>query len=470
MNSRKVLIAVLLFFDIQNLYALPSFSRQTGQSCASCHLSYGELTPQGRQFKLTGYSEGNYVIPLSITGVVSDTKINSTSSSIDPSITMPKNSSLIPEEASIYVAGKFYGRLGGYLKLTLNLSNTTPLLNSQGIQTGTKVGGDTYLDASEIRYANNFSRGGHNLLLGGTLNNAPGTQDLWKISPVNSYSFRSSNLLSAWEVGQFGPTALIDGGLNSQVAGVSLYAMLDDSIYAELAGYTRFSTPLKVISLADNLNTVSTGPNPYWRLAYNHVIGEDSWMVGTFGMITDLKHDPETPGSSGGEYTDIGLDAQYQHITDLHSWSAHMTYINEKIDWAGKSVIRMNHDSTHSELHTLKAELGYNYKHQLGAQVFSFYTNGSTDNNYWTYSQNVSSGACNQTNSELAFCSANGSPKTSGYGFELYYEPMSYMHFSLQQTFYDNFLGGSSFYDNSSGNLRAAKDNNLTYLYAVFSY
>lgn len=79
-------------------------------------------------------------------------------------------------------------------------------------------------------------------------------------------------------------------------------------------------------------------------------------------------------------------------------------------------------------------------------------------------------GACNQNNSQLAFCSANGSLKTSGYGVELYYVPVPYVHIALQQTFYNNFLGGATFIDNSSGTVRAAKDNNLTYLYVVFSY
>lgn len=470
MSPRIVLTVVLLFFCIQNVYALPSFSRQTGQSCAACHLSYGELTPSGRQFKLLGYSTGNYVIPLSVTGTVSETKINNTSSSIDPSITMAKNSSVIPEDASLYIAGKFYENLGGYIKLTLNAANTNPLFNSQGVQTGTKVGGDTYLDASEIRYATNLIKGDHNVVVGASLNNAPTIQDLWKISPVNGYPYRTSNLLNAWGIGQFGPTTLIDGSLNSQVAGISVYTMIDDSIYAEFAGYTRFSTPLQVISVSGDLNTVSSSPNPYWRLAYSHVQNENSYMLGTFGMITNLKNDPDISGSSGGKYTDIGFDFEYQHITDTHSWSTRMTYIMEQVDWNAQSVSNMNHDANHSRLNTLKAQLGYNYKHQLGAQVFSFYTNGSTDNNYWTYNENVSSGACNQTNSQLAFCSANGSPKTSGYGFELYYEPIHYAHVALQQTFYNNFLGGSTFYDNSSGILRTAKDNNLTYLYAVFSY
>ncbi len=34
--------------------AVPSFSRQTGQACATCHTAFPELTPFGRRFKLSG--------------------------------------------------------------------------------------------------------------------------------------------------------------------------------------------------------------------------------------------------------------------------------------------------------------------------------------------------------------------------------------------------------------------------------
>ena len=38
--------------------ALPSFARQTGQPCATCHTAFPELTPYGREFKLRGYTAG----------------------------------------------------------------------------------------------------------------------------------------------------------------------------------------------------------------------------------------------------------------------------------------------------------------------------------------------------------------------------------------------------------------------------
>ena len=36
--------------------ALPSYARQTGQPCATCHTAFPELTPYGRQFKIGGYT------------------------------------------------------------------------------------------------------------------------------------------------------------------------------------------------------------------------------------------------------------------------------------------------------------------------------------------------------------------------------------------------------------------------------
>ena len=36
--------------------AVPSFARQTGLACAMCHTVFPQLTPYGREFKLTGYT------------------------------------------------------------------------------------------------------------------------------------------------------------------------------------------------------------------------------------------------------------------------------------------------------------------------------------------------------------------------------------------------------------------------------
>ena len=51
-----LVIAWLLFILKPEAHAVPSYSRQTGLSCATCHFAPPELTAFGRKFKLEGYT------------------------------------------------------------------------------------------------------------------------------------------------------------------------------------------------------------------------------------------------------------------------------------------------------------------------------------------------------------------------------------------------------------------------------
>lgn len=473
MKIRFVKIAIFCTTLLSSIgaQALPSFAEQTEQACKVCHLNIGELTPAGREFKLKGYTQGNRVRPFSLTATASVTKVKSTTSSVDASVTMPKNGQLIPEEANLYVAGKFSDHIGGNLKWTASVANANPLFGSTGVQTGTHVGHDFFLDASDVRFAQQEDVASQTVAWGVSLNNAPASQDLWNTTPVHTFPYRSSSLLNAWGTGQFGPTSMMDGGLNSQTTGLGVYAMWNDTIYMELSNYFKSSPGSSALQLSGPVNTINSSANPYWRLAWNRVNGNDSFMVGMFGMVTHLARDPFVAGSASGKYTDTGLDAQYQHITDVHSLSAQATYIHEQVEWGSHSVGR-SHDTSDGTLNTFKTKVTYDYARTYGTSIFYFKSNGSTDNLYWAYNPNPSviTGACNQNNSILAYCSATGSPKTSGVGFELYYAPTPKIHIALQQTYYRNFLGGTTFVDNSSGNTRSASDNNLTYLYLTYAH
>ena len=43
---------------VESAQALPSYARQTGQPCGTCHTDFPALTPYGRRFKLLGYTTG----------------------------------------------------------------------------------------------------------------------------------------------------------------------------------------------------------------------------------------------------------------------------------------------------------------------------------------------------------------------------------------------------------------------------
>jgi hypothetical protein len=50
------LVGLWVFCYLSEARAVPSFARQTGFSCTTCHTVFPELTPMGRTFKLTGYT------------------------------------------------------------------------------------------------------------------------------------------------------------------------------------------------------------------------------------------------------------------------------------------------------------------------------------------------------------------------------------------------------------------------------
>src|SRR5215475_15585036 len=89
--SEVVVAFVILMCVAGCASAVPSFARQTGQECPACHVSWPELTPYGRFFKLTGYtigknfvsSEGFNYMPMAAMAQASVTHLQN-NSMIDP--------------------------------------------------------------------------------------------------------------------------------------------------------------------------------------------------------------------------------------------------------------------------------------------------------------------------------------------------------------------------------------------------
>ena len=53
-----ILAALLTTVYAPPAKALPSYARQTGQPCGTCHTDFAGLTPYGRLFKIQGYTAG----------------------------------------------------------------------------------------------------------------------------------------------------------------------------------------------------------------------------------------------------------------------------------------------------------------------------------------------------------------------------------------------------------------------------
>src|SRR5271169_6308606 len=114
-------LALLLYAmlgAIEPALAVPSYARQTGQECVACHVSFPELTPYGRYFKLTGYtigktfvsSEGFNYAPLAVMAQASVTHTqNNHTTDPDTGETVSvnqRNDSLVFSGASLFLATK----------------------------------------------------------------------------------------------------------------------------------------------------------------------------------------------------------------------------------------------------------------------------------------------------------------------------------------------------------------------------
>jgi hypothetical protein len=207
-----MLVAVLLFIPTL-ARAVPSFARQTGFECTTCHLSWPELTSVGRQFKLGGYTLMQKVteerpwlptrndgpppkLPLAAMLQFSAPQTNSTAGA-DPD-NFPRNNSAVLQQFSLFYAGRIAEHLGAFVQWSYD-----------------GIAHHSSIDNVDVRVANRFKHEDTELAYGLTLNNNPTVSDIYNSTPEWGFPFASSSVAVA-------PNAatLIDGGLGQQVVGL----------------------------------------------------------------------------------------------------------------------------------------------------------------------------------------------------------------------------------------------------------
>jgi hypothetical protein len=441
--------------------AVPSFARQTGQECPACHVSWPELTPYGRFFKVTGYTIGKTFwssegggpyVPVAMMAQASISSIkNNTTTDPDTGETiavMPRQNLPVFTGASLFLATKLNDYFGVFYQWTYdNLA-----YNDQGVRTG-----HSSIDNTDIRGAYKYAPLNAEIpewIVGLTLNNNPTVSDPWNSTPAWGFPYTSSPLAPT-------PAAatLIDGGLAQQVAGLGAYAFWRKSVYLEFADYRTANVASNAFRRGlpyDQPGGVFavTNYNPYWRLAYAHDWGANSIMVGTYGMVANVYPDNLNTTTPTDRYRDIAVDAQYQYITDPHTFTAQATYINERQSYnasynavqetgagigAGPTPANLN-----DTLRTFKAKGTYYHDRKYGGSIAYFQTTGSADAGL--YGTDVDGNA--------------RTPNSSGYIVELDYLPIQNIRLTVQYTGYSKFDGARTNYD---GNGRNASDNNTLF-------
>jgi hypothetical protein len=450
----RLLVLIVLGLAITPSWAVPSFARQTGMTCAACHTVFPELTPFGREFKLNGYVLDNIkqvtgidvensqtlainsLPPLSVMLQVSYTHTaKALPDSTLPGALAKDGEVLFPDQVSLFYAGKIANELGAFMQLTYDGA------------------ADHFgLDNTDIRYAHHLAFGGsdgndHHLIVGLTLNNNPTVQDVWNTTPAWGFPFSGSSVAP----GQI-TSAQIDGRLGQSVAGLGVYTWFDDHFYAEITGYTA-AVPGGSHPLDSTQSNVAHGLSPYWRLAYEQRWDRHSLSVGTYGM--DTKVHPGNGTALQGptdQFKDIAADVQYQFIGEDHLVTALATYIHES-QTLDASVIDLFAAHADNNLKTLKLTGEYSYRRKIGGSLGYFNTTGSTDMTLYAAAPVVGS--------------ANNSPNTDGYIAELNYLPWLNVKLQIQYVGYEKFNGLKLNYD---GTGRNASDNNTLFALVWLNY
>ena len=436
--------------------ALPSFARQTGQPCATCHNgAYAQLTPFGREFKLNGYTAGgtrchdmpaiaggqerDFQLPLSMMVVSSftHTQKDQPEQPVNRdglSNGLNLNDNVMPiEGASVFLAGQLYCKLGAFIQVTYGRAD------------------DAYsLDNTEFRYATKGKVGSADVLFGMFANNNPTLDDVWNTTPA----WRIPG--GGWQATSFGPpiaTPLIDGGLAGSVAGAGSYVFVNNMFYAAVGAYASLDRKtLKFLGESDSVTAID-GLAPYWRLAVEKNWGDYSLMFGTFGMIANMKPDI-TQFTPTDRYTDIGWDAQFQYLKGAHFLTLRASYIDEWLRLGGTSSATIGGaDNLKNHLSELNLSATYSYNSVYSITAGYFDIRGSTD---------------------LTFFGGNiGSPNARGEVLDFGYSPWSHggpalwpwlnTRVGVQLTHYNKTQGVSSNYD---GNGRNAKDDDAIWAYS----
>ncbi|WP_205736148.1 hypothetical protein [Acidiferrobacter sp. SPIII_3] len=474
-----------------NAWAVPSFSRQTGWSCATCHTSYPQLTPMGRIFKLMGYTTTNLQPQQKVEAKVGNVvhlllpRISQFSIFVQAAgthvaggqavlkgpgatraggSTVGSNNNLqVPKQVSLFYAGEITPHVGDFLHITYS---------------GTS-GGFAFDDSSIVR-AQAWNLGRYNTLITGVdVNNTPSATDLWNTSTDWQAPFFTSNYTAEGAV----PTTFIAAsqGASFPLIGLGTYA-------ADIVGPNRANWFYAEADAYDNSEGTGAAPNsgvigegggnqytlhnssscinaadcvafgqlagtaPYLRLAYQHDWSDWNWEVGTYDMWSRVYAAPTS--SAVDRFYDYDLDSQLQwlDINDNNNVTVRANFIHEDARFAAGDVGPTGGSSNaHGQLNTFNLNATYWYHDEYGAQGGFQDVTGTANSNFWGGNIYTSANGSPNTTDEWVeasylpcgniYTSANGSPNTTDEWVEASYLPWWNTRLSVRYTMFNKFRG-----------------------------
>ena len=443
LDARASAAAPALLDALRRIHrAVPGFSRQTGLPCSTCHYQFPQLTPFGRLFKLNGYTMsglatiagGDSARPSLKLPPIPTVSTMVVASLAHTSKVLPEaqnNTTLFPEQASVFLGGEITPRMGAFVQFTYAAPD-----------------GAIGIDNVDVRYANHTSWLDKDLLLGATLHNNPTVQDVWNTVPAWTFPFMSASVMPS-------PIAstLIDGTLGQQVLGLGGYALWDNLLYAEFTAY-RSAQQGTAAPLDSGSQSVISNFIPYGRVALQNTFGDTYLMVGGFGFLGARVYPKGVTGPTD-RYTTLGADAQLEH--KLNAGGAMLigrtSYIHEAqtLDATFAAAEAQNRTA---DLETIRVNVSYLPNVHWSGTLGWFSTMGSADAVRYPAEDLVGS--------------RTGKPNTDGAIGELTWNAWENTRLGLQYTAFTRFNGAGDAYDVPGG--RRATDNNTLYLYTWLAF
>lgn len=443
---RLVLLACLgaLGLAAAPAYAIPSFARQTGVSCAACHTVFPQLTAFGRQFKLRGYTLGAaledksfpYNLPLAAGLQVANTAVKDRSNGSDPEEDFPQANKTIVQQFALYYGGKVAGKVGAALQY-----------NWDGIEKQWRA------EMADIRYADSTSVKDRDLIYGVSVANSPTVQDIWNTSPMWSFPHVENAGITPMN------TSLLDMTLDNQVGGVAVYGFYDSQFYGEVGFFRNGRRGIfKPLNSGTELTTAIDGYAPHLRLAWEKNSGPHSFEIGMHAQRANIFPDPGNLSGPTDRYSDISLDGQYDYMGGDHMFSVTGFLGREKRDWDASFPMGMSSNPS-DKLNTLRASAHYFYQRKVGGGIGFFDYRGDSDLMKYGMAGEPS-----------ALGNVTGSPDTRGWMAEANWLPLTdtqNLKLGLRYTAYTKFNGAS---DDYNGFGRKASDNNSWFAYVWLLY
>ena len=455
-------LAICQFIPVQEVLATTAFARQTGEPCSACHMqSYGPwLTQYGQKFKLDGYVAGHAnklpdainPFALEVVGSITNTQKDVPAGQYyaNASGQSAPNNNAVNDWTSLFYTGRVAEKLGAYLQLNLN----------------PQVGRSTSLTMADIRYADHVSFQGNHINYGVSLSNYPGMSDFWMTSFAWMYPYNMSSVAVMPAAKPWMQNFMAWANL----AGGTVYTMINNHLYLEAGGYTSQSK-----NMAQGLGVWTPGSQsalpqaglidggaPYWRAFLQHTTGQHTMMIGTFGLMAKVIP-YYTRGFGTDSYQEYNFDTNYSYMLDDDNMLMAMARYTRDDMYMNASQ-QIYGSNSHNYLNSYMVMGMWTYKQTYNFAVAWNNMNGSPDMALYNGAAGYSGSANPITGSY------NGSPNTNSLMFQVDYvpfgkakmttDPYINLRLSLQYTAYTQFNGAYTNYDGAG---RSPEANNTLY-------